>query len=259
MLDFMINNKVYELQANNQLSIILSQFDAEYIINIVDDTLQRQFNTFDLIGPPNAVTACEDLFQEYYNTYPAEHDNIDDVRNQLYRETIARICKWMGLTFNENQNVDIYTLARYMYDFYVAKFNKYLVEFYDRYLDAEKDFIYTSFYLEELSKSKDVSSAYSKMTFSSDRAIALIVANIQYVLSHLKDMPVTDDYIYRTIYHDENIVNLFTANVVSNNGIFNLFNRILFNPYLYSTVITHIRMAIQMSHREELNVAAAND
>lgn len=259
MLDFMINNKVYELQANNQLSVILSQFDAGYIIDIVDDTLQRQFNNFDLIGPPNAVMGCESLFQEYYNVYPAEHDNIDITRDQLYREIILRICKWMGLVFNEAQGVDIYTLARYLYDFYVAKFNKYLVDFFERYLEEEKDFIYTSFYLEELNKSKDVSNAYSKMTFSNDKAIALIVANIQYVLSHLKDMPVTDEYIYYTIYHDNNIVELLTNNVTSMNGIFNLFNRILFNPYLYPTIITHIRMAIQMSHKEELNVAAAND
>lgn len=259
MLDFMINNKVYEIQANNQLSIILSQFDADYIVSIVDDTLQRQFNTFDLIGPPNAVIACEDLFKEYYDTYPAEHDNIDDTRNELYREIIARICKWMGLSFNENAGVDIFTLARYMYDFYVAKFNKYLINFYDRYLEAEKDYIYTSMYLEDLPKNKDMSSIYSNMSFSNDKIIALIVSNIQYVLMHLKEMPVTDEYIYKTIYHDDSVVQLFISNISSMNGVFNLYNRVLFNPYLYPTIVTHIRMALQMSHREELNTAAVSD
>lgn len=254
MLDFMINNKVYEIQANNQLSVILSQFDANYIVSIVDDILQRQLNNFDLIGPPNAVMSCENLFKEYYLTYPTEHDNIDYNRDQLYREIILRICKWMELEFVEMQDTDIYTLTYYMYDFYVAKLNKYIIMFYDRYLDAEKDYIYTSFYLEDVGgKNKDISSIYSNMAFSNNRSIALIVANLQYVLTHLKEMPVTDEYIYQTIYGDERIVHLLSNNIISKNGIFNLFNKIVFNPYLYPTIVTHIRMQIQMSHQEELN------
>lgn len=257
MLDFMMNNKIYEIQANNQLSVILSQFDADYVVSIVDDTLQRQLNTFDLIGPPNAVLACEDLFKEYYLTYPNEHTNIDIGRDTLYRKIINKICKWMNLTFNQFPNTDIYTLAYYLYDFYVARFNKYLVTFYDKYLEEEKDQIYASFYLEELgAKNKDMSSIYSKMAFSNDKSIALVVANLQYVLTHLRDMPITDEYIYRLIYRDDVIVNLLLNNITSSSGVFALFNKILFNPYLYPTVVTHIRMEIQMTHKEELNIAA---
>lgn len=257
MLDFLMNNKVYEIQANNQLSVILSQFDADYVVSIVDDTLQRQLNTFDLIGPPNAVMACEYLFKEYYITYPNEHTNIDLGRDTLYREIIDRICKWMNLSFNQSPNTDIYTLAYYLYDFYVAKFNKYLVTFYNRYLDAEKDQIYASFYLEDVGgKSKDMSSIYAQMAFSNDKSIALIVSNLQYVLSHLREMTVSDEYIYQTIYRDNTITELLLNNVTSHNGIFNLFNKVLFNPYLYPTVITHIRMEIQINHKEELNVTA---
>lgn len=254
MLDFMMNNKVYEIQANNQLSVILSQFDADYIVSIVDDILQRQLNNFDLIGPPNAVLSCENLFKEYYATYPTEHDNIDYNRDQLYREIILRICKWMDLEFIEMEDVDIYTLAYYVYDFYVAKLNKYIVLFYDRYLEAEKDYIYTSFYLEEFAgKNKDMSSIYANMVFNNDRSMALIVANLQYVLTHLKDMPVTDEYIYKTIYGDDRIVDILAHNIMSKNSIFSLFNKIIFNPYLYPTIVTHIRMQIQMSHQGELN------
>ena len=144
-----------------------------------------------------------------------------------------------------------------MYDFFVAKFNKYLILFYDRYLEAEKDHIYTSFYLEDIGgKNKDISSIYADMVFSNDASMSLIVANLQYVLSHLKEMPVSDEYIYYTIYNDNNISNLLSQNLMSDKGIFRIFNKILFNNYLYPTIITHLRMQIQSSHQQELKIDA---
>ena len=55
MLDFLTNDKVYEIQANGQISMILSQFDSGYIMDIVEDTLRQLFNNFDTIPRPNVV------------------------------------------------------------------------------------------------------------------------------------------------------------------------------------------------------------
>ena len=49
MLDFMMNDKVYENQANDQLSVILSQFDSGYVMDVVEDILINNMNFFSII------------------------------------------------------------------------------------------------------------------------------------------------------------------------------------------------------------------
>lgn len=259
MLDFMINNKEYEIQANNQLSVILSQFEANYIMDIIEDTLTKQFNTFDLNGPPNAVASFETMFRELYATYPADHTNIDDSRNEVYRDIIGTICRHMGMDLQETEGMDLYTMAYYLYDFFVAHLNNYLVTFYDRYIQAEKHNLYAGFNPEEIKKNKDMGSTYSRIAFGDDEAIAMIVSNLPRVLQSLRQMPIPDDYIYRTIYgsQNEHIVQLFTQNIFPRTSVFGIFNMILFNERLYPTIVTHIRMAIQQTCRAELNAAAS--
>lgn len=258
MLDFLINNKEYDIRSNNQLSVILSQFDSDYVMDIIEDTMIRSFNSFDLFGPPNAVESFEDVFKEMLVVYPDEADRIRESREEVYLTIIQTICRHMELQFNENNEVDLYTMARCMYDFFVSKLNNYIVTFYERYITSEKDNIYINFHLEDMKKNKDMATSYSRMAFGEGDAISLIVANLQKVVSALRNMPVTDDYIYRTIYgaNNEHVVQLLAQNLTSHTSIFNLFNKILFNENMYPTVITHIRMAIQQAHRAEIMAAA---
>ena len=254
MKGFLTNSKEYEIQTNGQLTQILNRFDANYLLDIIEDTLERQLNTFDLTGPPNAVLSFEDMFKQLYETYPNETDNIDDTRIEVYYNIIRIICKKMGLQFEEQQGLDIYTMAYYLYDFFVSRLSNYIVTFYDKFLDEQRDQIYSDLNLENYAKSKDISTSYSKLVFDEGTVISVIIAHLPYVLNSLKDMPVEDWYIYNIIYgeQNQNIVSLFTDNIIPNSSIFNLFNRILFNQYLYPTVVTHIRMALQMSHAKEI-------
>lgn len=259
MLDFLINNKEYEIKANNQLSVILSQFDATYIMDIIEDTLSHQLNSFSLTGPPNAVESFEMMFKELYENYPTDHTNIDDSRVEVYREIINAICRHMGLSFQETEWTNLYTVAYYLYDFYVAHLNNYLVTFYDRYIQSEKDNLYANYRLEGLEKKKDMGSNYVHYAFGDDETIALIVSNLPLVLQNLKQMPITDEYVYRTIYGSQNepIVQMLVQSIVSRSSVFGIFNMILFNERLYPTIVTHIRMAIQQTCRAELNAAAS--
>lgn len=256
MLDFLINNKEYEIQANNQLATILSQFDADYIIDVIDDTMTRRLNSFELVPAPNAVEAFENNFKALKEIYSFDLANIEDTRHTAYREVIRIISTRFNLQFEEQEYLDLYTMAYYLYDFFVSRFNNYLVTFYDRFIEKEKYNIYSNFSLEEKKRNKDSATAYSKLIFGSDEAIALIVANLPYVLSCIKNLPVTDHDIYTLIYGDNvNAIQLFEENITPVTGIFGIFNNILFNEYMYPTVITHIRMAIQMSHQVELKEA----
>ena len=46
MLDFMMNNKEYEYSSDGNLAAILAQFNSEYVMHVVSDTLEIQFNSF---------------------------------------------------------------------------------------------------------------------------------------------------------------------------------------------------------------------
>ena len=48
MLNFLTNSKEYEIQANGQLSSILSQFDSDYVMHVIEATLEDQFLYFDI-------------------------------------------------------------------------------------------------------------------------------------------------------------------------------------------------------------------
>ena len=258
MLDFLINDKTYEIQANAQLSTVLSQFDSAYVMDVIEDTLTRRLNQFDLYGPPNAVDSFEQVFNEMRMVYPNEQDTIADSRHEVYANVIDCICNYMDLQYQPSDDIDLYTLARNMYDFYVARLDNYIVTFYDRYITAEKDHIYSSFHLDDMRKSKDVGTIYSNKVFGDGDSISLIIANLSKVLETLRHMPVSDEQVYRIIYGpmNEHIVQLFMRSLLHRTSVFDRFNSILFNENMYPTVITHIRLAIQQSHLAELNAAA---
>ena len=60
------------------------------------------------------------LFKELYDTYPNDHDNINDVRAEVYNMIIQRICGWFNLQYEPEEGVDLYTIAYYLYDFFDA-------------------------------------------------------------------------------------------------------------------------------------------
>ena len=249
MLNFILNDKIYEFQSNNQLSIILSQFDSNYVIDIMEDTIESRLNNFDLMPLPNMVQSFEDNFKLLYDAYPSEFSNIQQSREQAYKQIIEVICRHFNLHIEEQMYLDYYTLAYYLYDFFVARFNNYMITFFDKFIDQEKYQLYQQFNLDKARNNRDIASSYSKMVFHDDDYIGLIIANLPDVLLGLRNIHVPDEYIFQCIYPDqEETVEMLTSNVIPMTTLFNTFNSILFNEYLYPTIITHIRMAIQMSH-----------
>ena len=57
MLDFLMNDKEYEIQANGQVATILSQFNSDYVMDVVRNTLSEQFNHFDTV--PKNIEFCD--------------------------------------------------------------------------------------------------------------------------------------------------------------------------------------------------------
>lgn len=254
MLDFMMNNKEYEYSSDGNLAAILAQFNSEYVMHVVSDTLEIQFNSFDTIPKPNAVKAYKMVFNELYNQYQIDKDQILDVEIDLYNNIISIIGTKYGFQFINPEVTDIYTLALYVYDFFVSKFNTYLVNFYSRYIFDQKETIATNLDMAQLKQIKDVSSSYGKISFGDDNPLWAITAMLPTVLEQLRYLEIPDGVIYKYAYGENQAgIDLLMSHINPNTSIFNTYNSILFNDYMYSSVATQIRMKIQQDHAEMLS------
>ena len=244
MLNFLMNDKVYELQANNQLSVILSQFDANFGIDVIGDILEDRLNKFDVMPIPNMVSSFEDNFKELYMNFPNDRENIDESREEIYREIIETICRKFNLEFTDGGGlIDFYAIAYYLYDFYVARFNEYMIKFYCSYIEQEKDNLYSLFRFDNIKDNKPVMMKYNYK----DETLGVLANELVTVINGIRLLDIPDYNVYKLIYEDNNIINLLMTSIYPRVPIFNLFNSILFNPELYPIIVTHIRMRLQLS------------
>ena len=258
MLNFLTNSKEYEIQANGQLSSILSQFDSDYVMHVIEATLEDQFLYFDILEKPNAVKAFEQVFSQLFEMYQLDTDNIADTRIDAYSSIIHILKHKFFFDFIETEGMDWYTVAYYLYDFYVAKFNYYMVNFYSKYLTDEKDQIYREMNLEELRKRKDTSSNYAKYVFDENDPLVVIMANLPTVLHNLRYMNIPDEVVYRYSYgNTPQILELFQSHVVPSSSLFQLYNSLLFNEHLYANIVTQIRLKLQSDNIEKFNAIRA--
>ena len=249
MLDFLMNDKEYEIQANGQVATILSQFNSDYVMDVVRNTLSEQFNHFDTVPKPNIAESFETYFKELLRTYPTDETNILETRHQTYTDIRDIICRQFGMGFNNEDDVDMYSITTLMYDFFVSKFNFYLVNFYCRYIASEKSALFMNMGLEKHSKEDNTSMNYTRHAFGDDEELATVVANLPIVLGALRSIDVSDDYVYKTAYgNNQLLIDMLRTHIIPSTSIFNIYNNILFNPYLYPVIVTQIRLKIQMQN-----------
>lgn len=246
MAGFLSNNKAYEVQANNQVASLLAEFDSGYIMGVIEDTLNQVFTHFDIISRPNIVQSFETNFKEMYNIYESDLDNINQCRIETYQTIIDYICKKFQLYFRQPENVDLYTLAYFLYDFFVSRMNVYMIQFYVKHIIAEKENLINFLNIEELKKEKDPNFVYNQRVYGNDM-MASIATNLPIVLKTLAECTrVTDHQIYVYTYGQQpDIVQLIEDSVSPTVPIFNRYNSILFNDSLYGPILTHIRIQLQ--------------
>lgn len=254
MMDFLTNNKEFEVQANNQLSSILGFFDTDNILGIAEDVINQMFTRFDLASRPNMVNSIETNFKTLEATYSEkwddfERNNFYDTKINLYTSIIKMIANKYNITLNQIESINrntLYSLAYYMYDFFVSRFDYYLVTFFTRFLQDEKEDLYNSFNLDSVKKNKDTSTIYGKMIFEQDEKLSIISANIPVIIPSLSYLDISDQKILEYIYpNNPDVVNLFTTYLIPQIGYFNIFTSLLNNEQLKTDIMIQVRLKLQ--------------
>lgn len=190
----------FNVTTENEISVILSHFETEYVFNIIKDNIENKNKPYQM-NMPNIVASFEKYFKELISVHESDIDkaNIEKVRTETYQEIVDILCAHYGLQYNYNEIQDIYSLAYYMYDFLVSRYNENLTGFYTNYIINEKNPIYDALQLAEVKKNKDSTTLYNKKMYKNTK-LAVINSNLERVINAMGGFDITYETILNTIY-----------------------------------------------------------
>ena len=235
-----------EMGTENELAIVLSHYDSRFVYDIVHDQIERnkQGGAENIFAPPNVVGAWEQNFKAIMDQYGAEGSvKIQEVRQETYREIIDIICQAFNLNFTV-ADIDIYSAAYNLYDFFVCKLQLNTTKFFSKYIYKERNSIYESMGLSELKKNKDSSTTYGKRMYK-DIKLAVINANITKIIDNIcRGMEFDFPSVIGTVIDDKNLSRYLTS-IVSDKG--NFFQQTMVPLIMndFAEFVTAIRLMIQ--------------
>ena len=237
--------RYHELGTENELAIILSHYNSNFVYDIVHDQIERnKANNISIATPPNVVAAWEQNFKAIMDQYGAEGSvKIQEVRQETYNEIIEIICNAFNLNFSI-ADIDIYSAAYNLYDFFVCNLQKNVTQFFAKYIYKERTSIYESMGLSEMKKNKDSSTIYGKRMYK-DIKLAVINANITKILYNIcNGMEFDFSSIINTVIDDKNM-SRYILNIVSDKGNFFQQTMVTMVNMNLAEYITGIRLSIQ--------------
>lgn len=253
------NSNVYSISTESEISLILSHFNSEYIFNLIEDNISNKFKYYQT-NMPNVVAAYEQYFKQLSMTYTNQGDKerIEKVKLETYSEIINILCNKHNLVFNHEENQDLYSAAYYLYDFLICKYTDNLVLFFTNFILKEKNSIYESLNLNDYKKSKDSSTIYNKKIYKNPK-IAIITANLEYVISNICVFDIPFNVLLNNIYQDNKSMIRFIENIVQPKCDFFKDNYVRsLNTNLRPILLTDIRLEIQKHSIEEFDLNLIN-
>lgn len=210
---FQYNPAITNVNIDNQLAGVLSQFNDDYIIDVVKDSLNNRFRIYSLPSP-NVVAAFETTFKQLTDGFSSNTDEILETRNRVYANIINVICDFYNLTFNNTDETDYYSAAYWLYDFLVSNFTEYLKNFYTIFLIRESSAVVSALGLAQIRKENDTTLGYSKKLFK-DPNLAMIHCDLEYTISQIEAFNIDLATILNCVYQSNPTLPGYIATLVS--------------------------------------------
>lgn len=235
-------NSDYTIMSNNEAASIICRFTPEMIQDIVEESINNKYREYSMVLS-NIVESIETNYKMAQAGIPEYSTEITSQRYDTYRHIINMVCSAHQLQYVAPENSDIYSDANIIYDFLIARFNLYLVQFFVNYINREKSMIYDT--LELASKKKEASSYSKKLYKSSNSKLAVIHANLEFVLQNISCYDIDlDSYIELACIPDR-VKGKYLQTILLDNGDF--FKRIIvpYYNYHYAQLTTQIKFTLQ--------------
>lgn len=244
---FEYNSSIVNVNIDNRLAGILSQFNDDYIMDVVNDSLADRIRLYNL-PRPNVVNAFETVFKELTNGFEMRNEEILATRLRVYSNIINMICKYYSLTFIPSDETDSYSIAYWLYDFLVSNFTENLKNFYAFFLIGERDSIYSGLELADTKKANDGTILlYSKKLFKNPK-LAAIHCNLEYIISQINNFDIAFPTILRYVYQSNPNISSYISNMVSDDtGTFfrNFYQAYVLNSKDSADILTYIKLSLQ--------------
>lgn len=246
MGSFLLNNQAYNIKAEGQLATILSYFDRNYVFGVMDDILANRMQHFEPIPKANIVNSFEDNFKSTLAGFPEDKANIDAVREECYRTIIDRLAKAFNFEYRDTDTMDVFSITRLLYDFYVANHDGYIINLLATYIIQEKNMLYKALNMDQFRKDKDVTTINNKKLFD-DPQIAIITAHLEYVIQYMMDVDFSMEQILAVTYQNNPYyIASFMQHVFPKGDFYkDYYCSMVRSPNLNPLIVTYLKIEIQ--------------
>lgn len=243
---FQYNPAITNTNIDNQLAAILSQFDDDYIMDIVKDSIDNRFQLYNL-PKPNVINSFEITFKQLTDGFSANSDEILETRRKVYWDIINYVCDYYELAITREEDMDYYSAAYWIYDFLVSNFTEHLKNFYTIFLINNRESIYTAFNLGKLRKENDSTFIYSKKLFK-DPKLSAIHCNLENVIFQIDNLDINLQNIVNCVYQSNPNTASYILSIISDpiGKFFKSYYQSYVKESKSSTdVITSIKLSLQ--------------
>ena len=240
-VDIHHNSEIMNLVAESEVASLLSNFNNNYIMDVVNDNVSRRFNHSVSISKPNIVGAFELNFKDITAAYPTDYDNVMMIREDTYRQVINSICNGFGGIMYVGDLDDSYQLAYNMYDIFVCNYSDSLVRFFTNYILTYYNELYDAMGLEQYKKSKDSTSLYMKK-ITDMTEVTVILSRIRDVIYYISGFDINIARFLSVCNYNQETINFIVNNIAETEPIFQREFQQVAND---AALMTDIRISIQ--------------
>ena len=235
-------NSDYSIISNNEAASIINRFTPEMIQNIVDEALENKYRNYSQTLS-NIVESLETNYNIMKGGLPDYTNEIEEQKIQTYYSIINKVCSYHNIAFLYHEGDSLYTSAFYIYDFFIAQSNLYIVNFFVNYINREKNMLYEA--LELSAKRKDASIYSKKLYKNANSKLATIHANLEFVLQNIWSYDIPFELFVELACIPDREKARYLTYILKDQGDF--FSRIIV-PYCqqnYATLTTEIKFGLQ--------------
>lgn len=250
---FQYNMPNSNINIDNALASILDKFEPNYIMDVINQSLSMKFRLYDQ-PMPNIVYGYEQQFSELLNGFESNRDDIAAKRQDTYISIINTLCDRYNLAFNNNDDIDYYSAAFYLYKFLVSEFTQNIITFFTNFLIQERDMLVGSLDLKD-SKKNDSYMAYSIKLFKSSKMSA-IHGNIGYIIQNMSTLDIDLYAILNLIYPDKKIARYIFSLITDKGNFFrDHFESYAIDAMYGPEIQTQIKLSLQTCASELMDEA----
>ena len=253
----MYQSYVGSIDTDAGIGTILSRFESQYIIDVVNDSLTMRFRPFNT-PMPNMPDVLERQFQMVYKAAPDYREKIDDCRTETYKEIISSICNFYQLQYSSEIDTlsieELYGITSIMYDIFIARFTDHMIDFFTNYIVQNVDQL--TEYLNNdptTNRIKDNTMYQSKQYI--DPKWILIHQNVNKIVYNMTAYDIKFEDILRYVLNNINMSDRLVSLFTDTNSIYrNHYANYVLDPTTSSGVYTNIKLKLQAVTQLKVNI-----